>query len=115
MARPTSKTDLVEQSQANFKKLDDLVDSFSDEEKETDFPEGTLNRNIRDVLAHLYHWHLMVLSWYRVGMQGGKPDIPAKGYNWRTIPDLNRAIREKYCTMDVAAARNLLQESYHDI
>ncbi len=54
------------------------------------FPEGTLNRNIRDVLAHLHEWHLMVQG----GYDREKPDIPAKGYTWKTTPDLNREIQK---------------------
>ncbi|MBT8220299.1 MAG: ClbS/DfsB family four-helix bundle protein, partial [Bacteroidia bacterium] len=59
MARPKSKPELLQLSQENFNKLNTYIDSLSSNVQKAKFPKGTLNRNIRDVLAHLYHWHLM--------------------------------------------------------
>ncbi|UII77056.1 ClbS/DfsB family four-helix bundle protein [Flagellimonas sp. HMM57] len=115
MARPKIKKDLLELSTENFKKLNDYIVSFSQEEQEKDFPEGTMNRNIRDVLGHLHHWHLMFLDWYTVGMKGEKPDIPAKGYNWRTIPALNREIREKYSTLHLNEIKSRFDATHAEV
>lgn len=115
MPRPTTKDDLLAQSKKNFEKLNTFVDSFSEEEQNTDFPEGTLNRNIKDVLMHLHHWHLMVLEWYEVGMKGEKPDIPAKGYNWRTIPALNREIQKKYSNVALHKSKDLFFGTHHEV
>ncbi len=94
MARPTSKIELFSQSEGNFKKLMALVESTENPERE--FLPGTMNRNIRDILAHLHHWHLMMIDWYTVGMSGQKPEIPAPGYTWKTTPLLNNKIWEDY-------------------
>ena len=99
MPKPKSKKELLEQSQLNYQKLIDLIDSFSKEDLIKEFPKGTLNRNVRDILAHLHHWHIMFLDWYKVGMKGDKPDMPAKGYTWKTMPSLNKKIWED--TQDV--------------
>jgi hypothetical protein len=115
MAKPKSKDELIKVSRENFKKLNDLVDSFSEEEKTTEFPEGTMNRNMRDVLAHLHHWHLMLLDWYNIGMKGEKPDMPAKGYSWKDTPDLNRKIWEDYKGVKLEEVRNLLNESFSEL
>jgi hypothetical protein len=115
MPRPTNKTDLLALSQKNFKALNDFVDSFSDEDKGKEFPKGTMNRNIRDVLAHLHQWHLMMIEWYTIGMKGDKPDIPAKGYTWKTTPELNKKIWENYRATDLKKVRKLLDKSYHDV
>jgi len=79
MPKPKSKTELLESGQINFKTLMELVNSYSVEEVETDFPKGTLNRNIRDVLTHLHQWHLFILDWYAVGMKGEKPQYACRG------------------------------------
>lgn len=113
MARPTTKEELLHLSQANYKKLNDLIESISDPNKE--FPEGTMNRNIRDVLAHLHHWHLMMLNWYEVGMKGEKPEMPAKGYSWKDTPELNKEIWEKYQKVDFNETKSLFNDSYQDI
>lgn len=113
MARPTTKEELLHLSQANYKKLNDLIESISDPNKE--FPEGTMNRNIRDVLAHLHYWHLMMLNWYEVGMKGEKPEMPAKGYSWKDTPELNKEIWKKYQKVDFNEIKSLFNDSYQDI
>ena len=60
--------------------------SYTAAQQHQEFPEGTMNRNIRDVLAHLHHWHLLMLEWYRLGMTGEKPAMPATGYSWKMTP-----------------------------
>ena len=55
MPRPKTKDELIESSHENFRKLDDFINTFSEQEQHREFPKGTLNRNIRDVLAHLHH------------------------------------------------------------
>ncbi len=106
---------MLELSQKNFQKLNDFVATFSESEKKATFPEGYLNRNIRDVLAHLHHWHLMFLEWYKIGMGGAKPDMPAKGYTWKTVPELNKVIQQKYSDMPLQEVRQLLNDSYQQV
>jgi hypothetical protein len=115
MPRPKSKSELLELSQSNYKKLLELVNAYSKEEVNRTFPEGTMNRNVRDVLAHLHHWHIMLQEWYNVGMQGRKPDMPAKGYKWNELPDLNKKIREIYQDVSLDEVKVILQKSYLDI
>lgn len=93
----------------------ELVNGYSPEELNKEFPKGRLNRNIRDVLTHLHHWHILLLGWYKVGMKGGKPDMPAKGYTWKTLPDLNQIIWEDYQDTDVQKAKVLLKGSYKKV
>lgn len=112
MPRPTSKNELLQLSQSQFKKLNNFVDSLGKEEQLATFPEGTLNRSIRDVLAHLHHWHVMMANWYEVGMRGEKPDMPAKGYTWKTVPDLNKIIQQKYSNENLDEVRQWLNESF---
>ena len=115
MPRPKTKEKLLQLSTANYNKLIAIVEAFNKAERNQEFLEGYLNRNSTDVLAHLHHWHLMVLDWYTVGMAGKKPDMPAKGYTWKTVPDLNRIIWKKYKDSNYKAIRRLLNTSYRDI
>ncbi|MCG8326660.1 MAG: ClbS/DfsB family four-helix bundle protein [Chitinophagales bacterium] len=115
MARPKSKIDLLQQSQENFKKLNNFVEQLSLEEQEKEFPKGSMNRNIRDVLMHLHHWHLMMLNWHQVGMTGEKPDMPAKGYSWKTTPALNQWIWEYYQNISLEEAKAALKDSYQQV
>lgn len=115
MARPRTKDELRALSQQNFTRLNTLVDSYTMEEQAAEFPAGTMNRNIRDVLAHLHHWHLMMLDWYQRGMKGEKPEMPAKGYTWKTVPALNKEIRDKYKNVKIEKIREELNQSFQDI
>ncbi len=106
MSRPKNKAQLLEAAHTNFSSLVGYIQEYP-HLKFIEFPEGYLNRNSSDVLAHLYHWHLMLLNWYEVGMKGEKPHIPAKGYTWKTTPELNIEIQAKYrnITFDEALVR----------
>lgn len=115
MPKPKTKKELLEASRKNYEELITLVNSFSKEEQETEFPEGTLNRNIRDVIAHLHHWHLMFLDWYKTGMKGEKPDMPTKGFKWKELPKLNSIIREKYQSLELQKAKRLFRDSYNKV
>lgn len=115
MARPKSKTELLELSKVNFGKLNDFINQMDINEQHKDFPPGTMNRNIRDVLMHVHHWHLMMMNWYEVGMSGEKPDMPAKGYTWKTTSALNKWILEHYQDTTLEAIKNLLRESFQKV
>nr|WP_299338031.1 ClbS/DfsB family four-helix bundle protein [Allomuricauda sp.] len=115
MPRPKSKDELVDLSQKNFDKLFQFIEEMDETEQNKEFPEGTMNRNFRDVLAHLHHWHLMMLEWYEVGMAGEKPIMPAKGYSWKTTPELNHWIWKKYQNTELSEAKSLLKDSFAQI
>ncbi|MEM0941867.1 MAG: ClbS/DfsB family four-helix bundle protein [Bacteroidota bacterium] len=115
MPRPKTKNELLNLSQQNYEKLNDFINKYTQEEQLAEFSTNTMNRNIRDVLAHLHHWHLMMLDWYAVGMAGAKPDIPAKGYTWKMVPELNKWIWRKYNQTDLEQIRELLQNSYDKV
>lgn len=115
MARPKNKQELIELSTKNFQKLNNLIDSYNEKERVKEFPKGTMNRNIKDVLAHLHHWHLMMLNWYEVGMKGQKPLMPAEGYTWKTVPELNYKIWKKYKSNNLAPVRKELKKSFLEL
>ncbi len=115
MSRPASKTELLEKSKATFQNLNSFIEQLPSEQQQKEFPKGIMNRNIRDVLMHLHHWHLMFLKWYEVGMSGQKPVMPAKGYTWKTTPDLNRWIQKNYKDIPLNDAKQLLKNSYQNV
>lgn len=115
MPRPKSKEELQLLSEKNFGKLLDFISALPAETQVAEFPEGTMNRNVRDVLGHLHHWHLMMLDWYEVGMAGNKPNMPAKGYTWKTTGDLNRKIQKQYQVVPLPKILELLGESHDKV
>jgi hypothetical protein len=115
MPRPTNKNDLLALSAKNFFTLNALVDDMPPEELDREFKPGSMNRNVRDVLAHLHHWHLLLLEWYGLGMCGGRPEMPAKGYSWAATPDLNRAIHARYAKTSLKTVRRLFGRSHAEV
>ena len=115
MPKPTNKKELLLRAAEHFEKLHALVDGLSAAQQKAEFPKGTLNRNLRDVLCHLHHWHLLLLGWYEIGMAGDKPDMPAKGYTWTTLPALNQWINKKYSKTSLKKSKELLQQSHEEV
>lgn len=112
MARPTNKKELLEQSVAAYEALISYIEQMPKSLQLSNFPEGTLNRNIRDVLGHLHAWHLLFLEWYTLGMSNQQPKMPAEGYTWKTVPKLNQQIQQRYKEVGLVDIKSLLQQSY---
>ena len=115
MARPKTKQGLLDLSIQNYHKLVDFISVMNLNVQNRDFPPGTMNRNIRDVLMHIHHWHLMMLNWYKTGMSGEKPEMPAKGYTWKTTPEFNKWILERYSQTSLDEAKESLTSSFSKI
>lgn len=116
MPRPKNKDELLHLSRLNFDKMFEIIDSFDEQEKiHGKIPFEDRDKNIRDILAHLHHWHLMLKGWYEVGMTGEKPHMPAKGYTWQTIKELNYEIWQKSQSYSYEEALSMLKESFDEI
>lgn len=48
-------------------------------------------------------------------MADEKPEMPAKGFSWKTVPDLNKQIKEKYNVMKLQKVREMLNDSFLEI
>jgi hypothetical protein len=69
----------------------------------------------KDVLAHLAEWQQMALGWHAVGLKGQTPAIPALGYNWRQLPELNQMIYLKHKDEPLKLVLEHFQHSHQDI
>lgn len=116
MARPTTKHDLQETATTQFAKLWTLIDSMSEEEQNAAFVFEDRDKNLRDVLVHLYEWHQMVIRWHKVGtLEGGTPAVPGEGYTWRTLPGLNMEIWQRYQGVSLPEAKEMLMASHQAV
>jgi hypothetical protein len=115
LPRPKTKEELIEVSTVNFHRLIEYIEQFSQTDQEKEFREGTMNRRIRDVLCHLHHWHLLMLDWYREGMNGNKPSMPAEGYTWKTTPALNLWIFESYQETSLEESKYLVKKGFSNL
>ena len=117
MSRPTTKKELLELAEINFNKLLNFINELPDDIKTKSYNDVLNDRDktVSDVICHLHEWHLMMGSWYKTGMSGKKPAIPAEGITWQTLPVLNRRIWEKYNGTELKEAIRLLKKSHKDM
>lgn len=124
MPRPTTKTDLIKAANEQFEKMWQLIDGLTDEEQRATFAFGAemgkeahwgRDRNLRDVLVHLYEWHQLLLNWIKTN-QGGKqaPFLPAP-YNWKTYGNMNVVFWEKHQITPYTDAKAMLLDSHKQV
>ncbi|MEG0327063.1 MAG: ClbS/DfsB family four-helix bundle protein [Erysipelothrix sp.] len=124
MARPTTKKDLIEQSNANFEKLCNLLNQITDENLKANFKfEGDKFKeahwkrdiNIKDVLIHLYEWHRLLLNWVKENKEGVETPFLPLPYNWKTYGAMNETFITKHQDTSYEEAYALLKESHDDV
>ena len=125
MARPQTKENLMIAAKENFEKLNTLISKMSDKELTTPFDfskdekkkeaHWKRDKNLRDVLIHLYEWHQLILNWVESNQKGEeKPFIP-QPYNWRTYGDMNVEFWKKHQNTSLEDATKALQKSHKEV
>lgn len=114
MPRPKTKEELIIAGSENFKKLFDLINSMSEEEQNRPFSFEDRDKNIRDVLVHLYEWHQLLIKWIKSNQAGEKASFLPKPYNWKTYPDMNMKLWEKHQQTPYVEAISMLERSHAD-
>lgn len=112
MARPTTKEQLKQSSEDGFKKLFALIHSMTEEEQEKAFSFEDRDKNIRDVLVHLYEWHQLLINWVQSNQSGNKANFLPEPYNWKTYPQMNIVFWEKHQKTSLKDAVTLLEKSH---
>lgn len=115
MARATNKTELQLAAKENFDKLFAIIDSLSLNEQEAIFPFEDRDRNIRDILIHLYEWHKLLLNWINQNLAGVPTPFLPEPYNWKTYPAMNVSLWEKHQLTPYAEALELVKNSHNQV
>ena len=95
MPRAQNKADLLKAAAENYKKLQDFIAGMSQKELETPFDFSSLSKseshwardkNLRDVLIHLYEWHNLLFKAIERNEKtpGIKFSFLPEEYNWKT-------------------------------
>lgn len=108
----SKKEILLENSDKNFRALLEIIESIPSRKRGISIETQERDKNFRDVLMHLYEWHAMLERWYREGMEGDIPFMPAPGYKWNTIRLLNKRIWEIYQDITLNQALKKLKLSH---
>lgn len=125
MARATTKTDLITSANGQFDKMEKLIDTMSEEQQNATFAEEMAtagkeahwgrDKNLRDVLIHLYEWHQLLLKWVKANCNDEcKPFLP-EPYNWKTYPTMNIEFWKKHQDTPLEEAKAKLRKSHKDV
>lgn len=115
MARPTTKQELIAAANGQFEKLWKLIDSISEEKQQGEFSFEDRDKNLRDVLIHLYEWHQLLLNWLRANHAGNAVPFLPEPYNWKTYPQMNVGFWKKHQSTTLKKAVTLLKESHAEV
>jgi len=111
MARATTKPDLIIAANEQFEKLWKLVETMSEKQES----HWGRDKNLRDVLVHLYEWHNLLITWIKANTNGIiRPFLP-EPYNWRTYPTMNVEFWKKHQNTSLIDAKNLLMNSHKTV
>ena len=125
MPRPTTKTELIKLANVQHENLWELINSMSMEQQvgTFHFDEKTLNKaahwkrdkNIRDILVHLYEWHQLLLNWVNANQNGENKSFLPSPYNWKTYGEMNVKFFEKHQNTPYLQSKEMLKESHNNV
>lgn len=125
MSRPTTKIDVINAAADNWKKMNTIIASLTEKELSTffDFSKDVKkkeahwkrDKNLRDILIHLYEWHQLLINWIRENKIGNnKPFLP-EPYNWKTYGDMNIEFWKKHQNTTLEQAKEMLVKSHEEV
>lgn len=125
MSRPTTKKDLLTAAAANYEKLNVLISELTKKELNTPFDfsgdekkkeaHWKRDKNLRDILIHLYEWHQLLINWVRSNQNGDNQPFIPKPYNWKTYGEMNVEFWKKHQTTSLEAAKDMLEKSHAEV
>lgn len=124
MPRPVTKKELTETANANYEKLLAFIETMTEKELDTPFDFSSLgkkeahwarDKNLRDVLVHLYEWHRLLLEWTEANLKGEERPFIPKPYSWKTYGDMNIEFWNKHQSTNLKAAAEMLKSSHSKV
>lgn len=125
MPRATTKIDLIKSANEQFEKLWKIIDGLGEDEQRAFFcfdaekmgseAHWDRDKNLRDVLVHLYEWHRLLLDFVEANLDGkAKPFLPAP-YNWKTYGQMNVEFWEKHQSTSYEDSIDLIRQSHNKV
>lgn len=125
MARPTTKGDLIVLANIRYENLVEMMEALTEKELETEFDfrldekkkeaHWKRDRNLRDVLVHLYEWHRLLLNWVASNMAGERKSFLPELYHWGTYGEMNVEFWRKHQKTSLAESKAMLKESHEAV
>lgn len=123
MSRPTTKSELLHAATENYEKMNALISSLTDRELSTPFEfdakkkeaHWKRDKNLRDILVHLYEWHQLLLDCVKSNQNGEEKPFLPEPYNWRTYGAMNIGFWKKHQDTSLEEAKEMLQKSHCEV
>ncbi|MFH0580298.1 ClbS/DfsB family four-helix bundle protein [Streptococcus mitis] len=125
MPSPPKKEELVLASKENYENLNFFISKLSEEELQTPFDfskdqkkkeaHWKRDKNLRDVLIHLYEWQQLLLTWVHSNQEGNERPFLPESYNWKTYGEMNVAFWKKHQKTSLEEATRLLEKSHREV
>ena len=125
MSRPKTKAELLTAANEQCEKLWKIIDSMSEIQMNTPFDYGDnpklkeahwkRDKNLRDIITHLYEWHQLLLNWVNSNQNGEAKSFLPEPYNWKTYGAMNVGFWEKHQSTDYEHGKELFFESYKKV
>ena len=125
MPRATTKMELITAAHNGWSKLWKLIDSIPNGAQSVVFDFGDdpklkethwkRDKNLRDVLVHLYEWHQLLLRWTESNLNGANESFLPSPYNWKNYGDMNVEFWRKHQTTAYDDAVSMLCDSHNKV
>ena len=125
MPRAATKSELIAAADAQWGKLWGMIDSipggaqsvvlnFGEDPKQKE-AHWKRDKNMRDVLVHLYEWHQLLLNWTASNLSGEAKPFLLEPYNWKTYGEMNVEFWKKHQSTLYENAETMLRGSHNKV
>ena len=125
MGRATTKAELISAANTQFNKLNAMIATLTPEQQAAEFRYDAAvlgkeahwlrDKDLRDVLAHLYEWHRLLLEWLAANLAGNAQPFLPEPYNWKTYGAMNVGFWEKHQQTTLEAVTEMFAESHIEV
>lgn len=93
-SEPATKLEVLDLIQGEKRLINTVVGSLTEAHMLTPGLDG--ERSVKDVLAHIAAWELLMVEWLKESYAGLTPQRPAPGEPWDDLDQLNEGIYLEY-------------------
>ena len=88
---------------------------MNEAEQEAKFDFEDRDKCVRDVLAHLYEWHLLLINFIQKNLNGERTAFLPQPYNWKTYLQMNVRIWRRHQDTPLCEAKTLLAQTHEKV
>jgi len=131
MPRARNKEDLLKFAAENYSILLEMISNMTENQLNTEFDfsgdeskkeaHWSRDKNVRDVLIHLYEWHQLMISFVKNNLDEGKSSL-GKGiaflpseYSWKTYGAMNVQFWKKHQETSFESAKEMLAKTHTEV